>query len=181
MKTSVVRVFAILSFTTLAACSGDAAGSSRLNSLDEGMTVDQAVDAMGAGPLTATGSDTVRLVNGYRRMRYFLNGANFEVVYARDLEGNVSEPLLQANETPAVFKDGKLMGWGWKYYVEEAMPKFMLPTPLRAVDTMQVYKADSARKDSAPALPPGMQTPEQAEPPASPKANPPSAAPGSKS
>ncbi|MFN5202794.1 MAG: hypothetical protein ACK5HM_13420, partial [Gemmatimonas sp.] len=150
MKTSVVRLFAVLSFTTLAACSGDAAGGSRLNSLDEGMTVEQAVEAMGPGPLTATGSDTVRVVNGYRRMRYFLNGANFEVLYARDLEGNVSEPLLQANETPAVFKDGKLMGWGWKYYVEEAMPKFMLPTPLRAVDTMSVYKKkDSTSADSA--------------------------------
>jgi hypothetical protein len=173
MKLSVVRLLAALSLTVAAACGSDNAGSSRLDALQEGMTIEQAVEAMGPGPLTAKGNDSIRVVSGYRRIRYFLSGANFEVVYARDLPGDVSEPLLQANETPAVFKDGKLMGWGWRYYVEEAMPKFQLPTPLRAVDTMSVYQSDSAKTDSAksdsaqaPARPPAMLDEIRPEPPA---------------
>jgi hypothetical protein len=144
MKTLFVRT--ALSFAvSLTACGGDAAGSNRLAELEEGMTVAQSLASMGTGPLTATGSDTARLANGYRRLRYFQDGVNYEVVYARDLEGDVKEPLLQAKETPVVFKDGKLLGWGWRFYVDEAMPKHKLPTPLRAIDTMSVVNRDSTK------------------------------------
>ncbi len=126
-----------LALMAAAACGGtDEAGGEHLKGLAEGMTTAQAIDAMGTGPLAATYSDTQRVVNGFRRSRYFINGANFEVVYARDLPGDVKDPLLQANETPVVFKNDTLIGWGWKYYAEEAIPKLGLPTPLRAIDTM---------------------------------------------
>lgn len=84
----------------------------------------------------ATGADTAQLANGYRRMRYYLEGTSYEVLYAREVPGDVKEPLLQAQETPVVFRNDSLIGWGWKYYVDEAMAKYQLPTPLRAIDTL---------------------------------------------
>ena len=137
MKTLLVRTSIVLLLLTAAACGGaDEAGDAQLKGLTAGMTTEQALSAMGTGPLTATLSDTMRVVNGFRRTRYFLNGANFEVIYAREIPGDVKEPLLQANETPVVFKDGTLLGWGWRFYVDEAMTKYALPTPLRAIDTL---------------------------------------------
>ncbi len=137
MKTLFVRSAAVLVILSAAACGGaDEAGSAHLNGLKEGMTTSQALEAMGSGQLVGTSSDTMRLVNGFRRSRYLLNGANFEVVYASDLPGDVKDPVLQAKETPVVFRNDTLMGWGWKYYAETAIPKFSLPTPLNARDTM---------------------------------------------
>jgi hypothetical protein len=137
MKASLVRILFVASITAVAACGGaDEPGATRLSTLKEGMTLTQALDAMGKGPLTATYSDTMRLLNGYRRMRYMMNGADFNVVYSRDLPGDVKEPVLQAKETPVVFRNDTLLGWGWRYFVDEGMAKYQLPTPLRAIDTM---------------------------------------------
>lgn len=113
------------------------------------MTLPEALQQMGVGPLTASGADTARVIGGYRRMRYLIDAKLYEVVYVRDEPGSVSEPLLQAKEAPVVFFDGKLMGSGWKYYVDDAMPKYRLPTPLRAIDTLTVPKADSVKADTA--------------------------------
>jgi hypothetical protein len=156
MKSFVVRVVAVVAVAALAACGGDEAGSARLKSLEAGMSKQDVLAAMGVGPLTAARSDTMRVVNGFRRSSYFLNGAMYEVIYSRDLPGDVSEPLLQANETPVVFKEGKLVGWGWRFYVDEAMAKYGLPTPLRAIDTMTTPPApapDSVVIDSAAPAP----------------------------
>jgi hypothetical protein len=135
------------------ACGGDQPGGEHLKNLKEGMTLAEAVESMGKGPLTATYSDTVRVMNGFRRMRYYINGSDYQVVYARDLPGDVKEPLLQATETPVVFKDGKLMGYGWRYYVDEAIPKLGLPTPLRAIDTLTVQKDTSVKGMQGPGTP----------------------------
>ncbi len=137
MKTSLVRASAVLLLVSAAACGGsDEAGSDQLKGLKEGMTTAQALETMGTGPLAGTYSDTMRITHGFRRSRYFMNGVTYEVVYARDLPGDVKEPVLQAKETPVVFRNDTLQGWGWKYYAETAMPKFALPTPLRAIDTL---------------------------------------------
>ncbi len=148
MKAAFVRLSLVASITAIAACGGsDEPGSARLSNLKEGMTLTQALDAMGKGPLTATFSDTMRVLNGYRRMRYLMNGADFNVVYSRDLPGDVKEPVLQAKETPIVFRNDTLLGWGWRYFVDEGMGKFQLPTPLRAIDTMTTpLVSDSAKK-----------------------------------
>ncbi len=161
MKAAFVRLSLVVSITAIAACGGsDEAGSARLSNLKKGMTLTQALDAMGTGPLTATYSDTMRLLNGYRRMRYLMNGADFNVVYSRDLPGDVKEPVLQATETPIVFRNDTLLGWGWRYFVDEGIGKFQLPTPLRAVDTMTAplvsdasKKLDTAAAKAAPAKP----------------------------
>jgi hypothetical protein len=141
MTTALVRIAAAFLILTLAACGTDEPGSARLRGLKTGASLQEVVQQMGQGPLTATSSDTAQLVNGYRRMRYFIDGTTYEVLYAREAPGDVKEPLLQANETPVVFRNDSLMGWGWKYYVDEAMVTFQLPTPLRAIDTMTTAPA----------------------------------------
>lgn len=148
MKPLFVITAAILALAGLAACGTDEAGQARLKGLTEGMSMSDALEQMGQGPLTTSLSDTVRVVNGFRRMRYFINGATYDVLYARDLPGDVKEPLLQANETPVVFREGKLLGWGWRYYVDEAIAKLQLPTPLRAIDTMTTPTPPTTPRDS---------------------------------
>lgn len=161
MKAALVRLSLVIAVSLTAGClQSDEAGADRLGGLKEGMTMSQALEVMGKGPLTATYSDTMRVVSGYRRMRYLINGADFQVLYSRELPGDVKEPLLQANETPVVFRNDTLLGWGWRYYVDEAIGKMQLPTPLRAIDTMttpvtsdSAKTADSAKGPAMPAAP----------------------------
>jgi len=152
MRPAIVRILTCTSVAAavlLSACSGDKpAGGEKLKELTAGVSRDSLFALMGDGPMVASGSDSVRLTHGYRRSNYFLNGQNFEVIYARDLAGNVSEPVLQAVETPVVLDGaGKVLGWGWRYYVDDAMGKLGLPTPLFARDTMTASpKPDSVAK-----------------------------------
>ena len=155
MRTYLVRAVAVLSLASLAACGSDEAGSDKLDNLKLGMSRAEVLSAIGDGPMSASGSDSVRVVQGFRRMKYFIAGKSFEVIYLRDQPGDVREMVVQAVETPAVLGDDKLLGWGWKYYVG-AMKEFGLPTPLMYVDSSKVAKpamADSASK-SAPTTPP---------------------------
>jgi len=145
MKSYLVRSIAVLSLTGLAACGEKAAGSAKLDALAEGISRDSTLVLLGTGVLSASGADTVRVVNGHRSMRYFVNGKNFEVLYARDEPGNVSEPVQQQVETPIVLLDAKVLGWGWKYYVE-AMKEYGLPTPLKEVLNQASTGPDTAAK-----------------------------------
>jgi hypothetical protein len=89
-----------------------------------------------------------------------IDGKAFEVLYYRELQGNVAEQVQQAKETPIVLQNGKVLGWGWKYYLE-AMESLKLPNPTGNIpggngappaiiptDSSNVQKADSAATDS---------------------------------
>ena len=174
MNRYVVRAATLASLTAtvlLAACGTKEVGKSKLNDLERGISRTELLAKLGTGPLTAVGSDTARLVSGFRHMRYFAAGKNFEVVYYREEAGNVAEPVEQAKETPVVLQEEKVLGWGWKYYVE-AMKEFNLPTPL--VEKYVAPKPDSnaARgMQGQPGKPPaGAITPGTATPPAAPPA-----------
>lgn len=149
MKTFFVRSVAALSIAFLAACGSDEVGAAKIKKLEPGITLEEAAAQLGPGPLIASGSDTSRLYNGYRRNRYLRDGVVYDVLYVRDAVGDVKDPLLQSQETPVVFREGKLIGGGWRFYVEEAMGKYGLPTPLRARDTMTVDPRKKAQQDSA--------------------------------
>ncbi len=129
MHRYVVRTIAFLFLASAAACGTSEVGSSKLDDLDAGTTRADVLTKIGTGPLTAVGSDSARLVNGFRHMRYFSAGKNFEVIYFRDQPGSVSDPVEQKLETPIVLADEKVLGTGWKFYVE-AMKTYGLPTPL---------------------------------------------------
>ena len=103
----------------------------------------QVLAAIGDGPISGSGGDSVRVVQGFRRMRYFMAGKSFEVIYVRDEPGDVRELVVRKAETPMVLADDKLLGWGWKYY-EGAMKEFGLPDPIIHVDSTKPPAAPAA-------------------------------------
>lgn len=147
---------------TLAACGSDEAASARIKNIEPGMTREQVFAEMGTGPLTADGADSVRVVNGFRHARYLVDGKQYEVIYARDEAGKVSELLQSSRETPVVLEGDKVLGKGWEFYLKTAMPQLRLPNPLVAVDTAKPGSAavpkeptapDTTKKDSAATAP----------------------------
>lgn len=135
MKTAFVRstyiAFAAAA-VLLAACSdtnSNDVGVDKLAPLAEGTPKDSVLLVMGQGPLTAQYADTLRIEKGFRRETYLIDGKQYEVLYYRELQGNVAEQVQQAKETPVVLQNGKVLGWGWKYYVETAMTDLKLPNP----------------------------------------------------
>jgi hypothetical protein len=131
MRTTFLRVFALaLVSTATVSCNGSDAGSARLRRVETGAARDSVLALLGRGPMSASGNDTLQLVNGYRSARYFINARSLEVLYVRDEPGAVNEPLSQAKETPIVLLDGTVVGKGWRYYRNEAMRDYGLPWPI---------------------------------------------------
>jgi hypothetical protein len=156
MRSYFVRAVPFALLVVLAACSGEA-GSSHLKGLEKGMGRAEAVASMGTGPLSSTFSDSARLVNGFRHMRYLIDGKQFEIIYARDEPGDVKELVSKELETPVVLMDDKVLGWGWRFY-GEAMKEYKLPTPL--IDTTSL----SPKRDTTRGAPPSA-TPKPPAPP----------------
>jgi hypothetical protein len=120
----------LITLVAFAAACGDRfeeVGADRLKPIAEGTSRDSVLAVMGTGPLTASfAADSARLLNGFRRDQYFHEGALYEVLYYRELTGNVAEPLDPVKETPIVLQAGKALGWGWSFYTE-ATPNLNLP------------------------------------------------------
>jgi hypothetical protein len=135
MKATFVRLaFAVILLAPTSACLSDTkeVGADKLDAVHEGMPKDSVMEIMGTGPLTASYADTLRVERGFRRSGYFIDGKNYEVLYYRELQGNVAEAVEQVKETPVVLVDGKVLGWGWAFYVE-AMEKYKFPSPLAPI------------------------------------------------
>ena len=132
----------------LAACGTGEVGADKLEDLAAGMPRDSVLARLGPGPLTATGSDTLRVLSGYRVMRYLVNGKQYTVLYAREAPGDVRERVSQTLETPVVFdQNDRILGWGWRFYVDEAIAKLALPTPLIDTVTTPPAPASNAKTD----------------------------------
>ena len=158
MRSFFVRAgVAIAAAVTMAACGADEAGAEKMELLSVGMSADSLFAVLPQGPVTGDGADTARVRDGYRLSRYLVNGQIYTVVYVRDIPGSVEEPVEQRRETPIVL-DGSnaVVGWGWKFYVDEGMKKLGLPTPLSDTSTV-VPPPVSAR--SVPSIPPLASTP----------------------
>ena len=122
----------LVAAVSLSACGKDQVGAKRLKPVIAGISKDSVLAIMGTGPLTATYSDTLRLDHGFRVEKFLIDAKMYEVLYYREEPGNVTEPVEQYTETPVVLTDGKVLGWGWKYYVETAMEELKLPSPIKA-------------------------------------------------
>jgi len=132
MKPRFVRFSTLLptlALSVLGACGTSEIGSDVLDDVNAGMPRDSVLALLGQGPLTATGNDSVRVVNGFRQMRYLRDGKMIDVIYFRKEPGDVRELVEQERETPVVLVDGKAVGWGWAFFVE-AMKTYGIPTPL---------------------------------------------------
>ena len=139
----------------LSACSdNNDVGADLLEPVEEGTPKDSVMALIGKGPLTGIYADTARLQKGFRTNSYIIDGQTYEVLFYRELQGNVAEPVQQAKETPIVFKDGKVLGWGWRYYVD-AMESLKLPSPVAPAEEkpagpniVPMPSADSAAADT---------------------------------
>jgi hypothetical protein len=116
----------------LAACSDrKEVGEELLEPVTAGFPRDSLFQLLGKGPLIGHYADTLRVDHGFRLSKYYVDGQYLEVVFYREMPGDVAESVKQDVETPIVLKDGKVLGWGWAFYVKEGMTKFGLPTPLK--------------------------------------------------
>lgn len=111
-------LLALTTLTAVAACNSDL-GASRLKNTHQGMRRDSVIEILGQGPLTATGMDTVRLVNGHRSQAFFINGRPINVVWYREQPGTLRDSIVPSTDTPVVFTDDTLAGWGWKYFLAD--------------------------------------------------------------
>lgn len=128
LNRSIRRCAFALGIAVLTACGPADIGSDVLRGIEEGTPRDAALSALGQGPLDATGHDTMRVVNGFRRQMFFVDGTNYEVIYFRRDTGSIDDPISRTTETPLVLIDGKVAGQGWQYYSDLA-PKANLPLP----------------------------------------------------
>ena len=148
-----LRSAAVLAVISVAACGDKEVGSSRLDAIKVGDDRAAVMKVLGDGPLTAVGSDTARLEHGFRHMQYLIDGHQFEVIYYREAIGTVTEAVEQQVETPVVLEDNKVLGTGWKFYVE-AIKKYRLPTPLAPkVEPPKRDTSSSIGRDTTKAAP----------------------------
>jgi hypothetical protein len=140
-----------------AACSDySEVGEDLLKPINAGVSRDSLLKVVGSGPLTGRYADTLSLDHGFRLSKYLVNGQYYEVLYYREAAGDVAEPVRQNTETPIIMKDGKVLGWGWKFYVEEGINEIGLPTPLKeALPSAGAPSGTPAQPAPSPAAPPG--------------------------
>jgi hypothetical protein len=118
-KRQVLQAGAVmLAALSVAACGERQAGAAKLKKLDSGISTDSMFTILGAGPVTAEGNDSVRVLNGYRYSRFLSDGRMFSVVYVRDEPGTVADSLYRDLETPIVLVDDTVAVWGWKPYAK---------------------------------------------------------------
>jgi hypothetical protein len=118
----------------LAAC-GDSApeiGEATLKQVANGISADSVYRIIGTGPLQPmTASDSMQVENGFRRSRYFVNGANYDVIWYREAPARIDSAINVSEVSPILLKDDAVQGWGWKYF-DKAAAEFGLPNPKTA-------------------------------------------------
>ena len=116
---------------SLVACGpGDVVGKDKLDPIKEGMTKQAVMPIVGTGPLVPTrAADGARLANGFRSQTYFVNGANYQVIWYREAIGTLDDSISRQTDTPILFRNDTVMGWGWSYF-DKKTGELGLPNPL---------------------------------------------------
>lgn len=138
------QLFAVGSLVFIAACQSDL-GEARLKSIPKDATQEQVMAVLGSGTLVAlSASDSLRLVDGFLRHSYMVNGKRFEFIWYREHPGSLNDKISREEETPVVLIDGKFAGYGWSYF-EKLTKSEGLPNPSR-----DAARLDSIAKAQAP-------------------------------
>lgn len=123
-----------------ASCGPSDVGKRALKPVTVGMTTDSVIALLGDGPLVpADAIDSVMLQHGYRTQRYLKNGMNFVVLYYRVDPGAPQDRITRETQTPILFHEDTVLGWGWNYYLKAAA-KIGLPNPLEPQAGEQIDK-----------------------------------------
>lgn len=110
-RTARVRASASLGaaalLVTLVAC-----GDARLKGLSAGISSDSTLKVMGT---SVTGADSFS--NVHERAKYFSKGQSLDVFfYTRGGDEAAGTDVPDDKLTPIVIQDGKLAGWGWRFW-----------------------------------------------------------------
>lgn len=149
MSSFVVRTRALVSAAILfgiSACGpSDVVGKDKLDPIKEGMTKQSVMPILGTGPIQPTrANDAVRITNGYRTQSYFVNGANYSVIWYREAIGTLDDSISRQTDTPILFRNDTVMGRGWSYF-DKTATEIGLPNPLHDRERL-----DSIAKSQAP-------------------------------
>ena len=94
------------------------------------MTKQAVLPIIGNGPLQPVQpQDAVRLTNGYRTQTYLVNGASYSVIWYREATGKLDDSLSRQTDTPILFRNDTVMGWGWSFF-DKKSGEIGLPNPL---------------------------------------------------
>jgi hypothetical protein len=115
MTTSIRSAVLLLTLIALAACGGGDRAL-RLPKLPDGGSRADVLAALGSGPLTAIGNDTLRLADGFRRQVFMVGGHRYEVIFFRRAPGSLEEDITRDVEVPVVLRDDVLLHSGWEKY-----------------------------------------------------------------
>lgn len=81
-----------------------------------GMSIRGLPAFIGTGPMTASGVDTLKVQDGYRRAFVVSPPDLVTVIWYRKTPGTPSDPIQRAVESPIVLKNDVVVGSGWAYY-----------------------------------------------------------------
>lgn len=116
----------------LTACGDKSFGAATLGKLSENITTDSLFRVIGTGPMVpATASDSIRIENGYRRAQYFMDGANYKVIWYREVPAPIDSAIIIEEVAPIVIRNDSVVGWGWKFF-DKASADIGLPNPKTA-------------------------------------------------
>ena len=107
-----------LTVLSLASCSPDLPASEALSALDAGTPRAQVLSALPDGGIRASlEGEEARLVNGYWRDAFFIEGRMIEIIWVHDpLEGFPLAGDFRGRLNPVIIVDDLLDGWGWRQH-----------------------------------------------------------------
>jgi len=125
MRTVVVFAFALAPLLFALGCKSEdqavqirTENKQNLMRLEDGMTREQVMEIMGDKTVTVgMGKSSVSVTNPHSRKTITVDGKEYEVLYYYTDFQQADYPfkkfkVLDADLTPVVFEDGKLIGWG---------------------------------------------------------------------
>ncbi len=134
IKGTSVAALLLASTLLLTACGDKGMGSETLGKLSENITTDSLFRVIGTGPMVpVTSSDSIRIENGYRRSQYFMNNANYKVLWYREVAAPIDSAIVIEEVAPIVIKNDSVVGWGWKFF-DKASAEVGLPNPKTTPD-----------------------------------------------
>lgn len=129
MRIGTVSIFLFATAALLSACGDSGMGAEKLKNLSENISTDSLFRVIGTGPLQpVTGSDSIRIENGYRRSQYFMDGASYKVLWYREVAAPLDSAIIIEDVAPIVIRNDSVIGWGWKYF-DKASVDIGLPNP----------------------------------------------------
>lgn len=95
-----------------------------------GMSIRGLPAFIGTGPMTASGLDTLKVQDGYRRAFVVAPPDLVTVIWYRKTPGTPNDPIQRVVESPIVLKNDVVVGSGWAYY-DQVRTQFNLPEVLK--------------------------------------------------